>query len=139
MPDLEAMQRVRRLLEALPGVRVAWAQPAPGKARFGLAVSDPRTLARLVHLGCAVNMPLVAEVDWSCGHMYEHDDPGCIRYDLRVPVRPHESGDDDLTDLDIVEQVLTRELERLGLSAQDHKHAEPGAANRTSGEEAAGM
>ena len=113
MPDPEAVERVRRLLESLPGVRVAWTQPTPGTARFGLAVSDPRTLARLVHLGCAINMPLVAEVEWSCRTLYEHDDPGCIRYDLRVPVSAQDGSGDGL---ELVEQLLNEEAQRLRAS-----------------------
>ena len=110
VPDSEAVQRVRRLLESLPGVRIAWVQTPPGRARFGLAVSNLRTLARLVHLGCAINMPLVAEIDWACGAMYEHDDPGCIRYDLRVPVG---ADDGPGTGLMLVEELLTEEVQRL--------------------------
>ena len=120
---MEPVQRVCRLLEALPGVRVAWCQPMPGNARFGLAVSDPHTLARLVHLGCAVNLPLVAEVEWSCQSLYAHDDPACIRYDLRVPSGPPD--EEGWSELSMVAQLLAEELARLGLAAPD---AEPGAA-----------
>src|SRR5688572_22476155 len=111
MPDGDAVQRVRLLLESLPGVRVAWTQPSPGKFRFGLAISDPRTLARLVHLGCAVNMPLVAEIDWACQAEYEHDDPTCVRYDLRVPVADGDGPGDGLA---LVEELLVEVVQRLG-------------------------
>ena len=105
------MQRVSRLLEALPGVRVAWARPNAGTVRFGLAVSNPRTLARLVHLGCAINMPLMAEVDWSCQALYAHDDPACVRYDLRVPVSAADGPGDGLA---LVEQLLAEWVQQLG-------------------------
>jgi hypothetical protein len=81
----------------------------PHMARFGLAVSNPRTLARLVHLACAINMPLMVGVDRSCRALYEHDDPGCIRYDLRVPV-VNEDGPNE--GLGLVEQLLAEEVRR---------------------------
>ena len=56
-------------------------------------------------------MPLVAEVDWSCQALYEHDDPGCIRYDLRVPVSPDDGPGDGLG---LVEQLLAEWVEHLG-------------------------
>ncbi len=99
-----ANARVRDLLASLPGVRVMWVQPSSDFVRFGLSVSDQRLLARLVHLGCAINMPLVAEVDWSCQSLYSHEDPECIRYDLRVPVSPEDGPNDGLG---LVEQLLT--------------------------------
>jgi len=75
-----------------------------------MAVSDPRTLARLVHLACAINMPLVAEVEWSCQALSTHDDPGCIRYDLRVPASPDDGSNDGLG---LVEQLLAEWVQQL--------------------------
>ncbi len=122
-PDGDGVERICRLLESLPGVRVAWSRLMPGRARFGLAVSDPRTLARLVHLAYAINMPLVVEVDWSCQALYRHDDPACIRYDLRVPVTV---ADGPGMGLALVEELLAEEVQQLAsLRLPD---AEPGAA-----------
>jgi hypothetical protein len=83
--DHNAVARVSGLLTQLSGVRVVWSRPAPGVDRFGLEVKDARSLARLVHIACATNTPFGVEVDWNCKDFYTHDDPACIRYDLRVP------------------------------------------------------
>ncbi len=105
MEDDGTITRVERLLGTLPGVRVEWVQPQPplGRVRFGLAVSDPRTLARLVHLACGINVPVAVEVDWGCSSI-GHDDPGCVRYDFRVPVGP---GDERLG---LLAQLLAEEV-----------------------------
>jgi len=116
--DEGTQRRICQLLEAFPSVRVVWCQPAPGMHRFGLAVADARILARVIHLACAINMPMVAEIDWACSAAFNHDAPDCVRYDLRVPIRTLTSND-DLADINILEQVLVRELARLGLNVPD--------------------
>ena len=108
MIDHDTNARVERLFGSLPGVRVAWVQPqrSLGRVRFGLAVSDPRTLSRLVHLACWINVPVSVEIDWACRS--RHDDPACVRYDFRVPV-----GADDER-LGLLEQLLSEEAGRPG-------------------------
>ncbi|OWK38581.1 hypothetical protein [Fimbriiglobus ruber] len=78
-------------------------QPSLARVRFGLAVSDSQTLGRLVHLSCAINVPVAVEVDWACSFS-RHDDPGYIRYDFRVPIDP---GDERL---ELLEQLLDEEV-----------------------------
>ncbi len=95
-----ANARIRDLLGALPGVRVDWVRPSADRVRFGLAVLDARTLSRLVHLACSINVPVAVEVDWSC--RCRGTDPACVRYDLRVPV-----GEDDER-LRLLEELLPR-------------------------------
>ena len=98
MADEGINARVGQLFGMLPGVRVAWLQPnaSLGSVRFGLQITDLRTLNRLVHLACLINVPVSVEIDWECDSS-RHDDPQCLRYDFRVPVGP---DDERLTDLE---------------------------------------
>ena len=102
-----AHARVRDLFRALPGVRVDWVSSTPKSVRFGLAVSDPNTLSRLVHLACSINLPVHVEVDWAC--QSDHDDPACVRYDFRVPVGTADEPDDRL---ELLEKALADEVSR---------------------------
>ncbi len=121
MTDERINARVGKLFEMLPGVRVAWLEPNPslGCVRFGLAVEDSRTLSRLVHLARLINVPVHVELDWNCLSS-SHDDPKCLRYDFRVPVRT----DDDR--LIVLADLLVEESERLALLRQSL--AEPDVA-----------
>jgi hypothetical protein len=104
MNDDDVRSRLKQLLASLPGVRITWFEPAlpatsgryAGHARYGMEINNARTLSQIVHLACSVNVPLAVETDWNCGDPSRHDDPSCIRYDLRV----------EPSDLDALEQVL---------------------------------
>jgi hypothetical protein len=106
-------ERVSRLFAILPGVRIAWVEPtaALGCVRFGLQVSDPKTLTQLVHLARFVNVPVSVEVDWNC-NVFGHDDPACLRYDFRVPIGPDDERLSDLENLliEMTEGYAKREL-----------------------------
>jgi len=106
----DPLQRVAGLFGALPGVRVTRSYAFPGGAVIAFAASDQRTLARLIHLGVAINMPLQAEVEGSCRALYTHDDPGCVRYSLCVPVS---AGDGPNEGLGLVEQLLAEWAQQL--------------------------
>ncbi len=94
--------RIRDLFNALPGVKIDWVQPAPGIVRFGLAVSDSRTLSRLIHMATLINVPVAVEVAWAC--RCGGTDPDCVRYDFRVPTK---EGDERL---ELLEERLRRLL-----------------------------
>jgi hypothetical protein len=116
----DRIERVKALLESLPGVRMAWCQPdmPPGRVRFGMAITDPRTLSRVVHLACAHNLTLAVEVDWNCGPIHLHDDPACIRYDLRVGTAVRGDEPSELEDL---EGALPRERDVLRRTSDNEK------------------
>src|SRR5215467_13038961 len=80
----DSLAQVKRLLGLLPGVELAWVHPTPTTIRLGLIVRDERSLALLAHVVVAANVALTIEVAWDCPG--GHEDPNCIRYDLRVPV-----------------------------------------------------
>ena len=104
------IERVRELLEMLPGLTVTATYGSTGivRAGFVLKVSNPRTLAKLVHLGCAMNMPVRAEVDEKCGDLYQHDDPNCVRYTLSVP---WDDADKRGCGILLIEELLMEEVE----------------------------
>ena len=92
MDNDDLPSQVKELLASFPGVRVAWFEPTlpttsgsyAGYARYGLEISNASTLSRIVHLACSVNVLVAVETDWNCRTSSQHDDPACIRYDLRV-------------------------------------------------------
>src|SRR5437868_3295572 len=113
-PD-DSLTHVKRLLELLPGVHLAWTQKTPTLLRLGLSIIDTRSLAILAHVVVAANVPMYVEVAWDCPG--GHDDPDCVRYDLRVPV---ESGAfDPPSNLQLVGGMLARKLKERGLLPQD--------------------
>ncbi len=109
---LEIQERVKYLFETFHGVKVAWIkiQPSREYIRFGLAISNARSLSRLVHISCIVNVPLHVEVDWSCCDWGNHDDPDCVRYDFRIPLPSKDNEDEDR--LYYLEEVLTNQVSR---------------------------
>ena len=110
----KSVEHVQRLLALLPGVRLTWTQMPPNFIRLGLAITDARSLAMLAHIVVAANVSLGVEVDWHCPDG-GHDDPDCVRYDLRVPL---ESGPfDPPSNLQLVGGMLARKLRDRGLLA----------------------
>ena len=105
MTDSEVIDELSALLSLLPGVSIAWKQNPPGLYRIGLRVGDYRSLALLVHWQC--NFVIAVESDWNCSA--SHDDPACLRYDLRIPDRS--SGIESY----VVGQYLLGYLESHGL------------------------
>jgi len=102
----ESLCHVKRLLGLLPGVTLAWERVTPTMIRLGLAISEPRSVSVLAHVAVSANIPLQVEVDWNCAG--GHDDPACVRYDLRVPV---EQGPfDPPSDLQLFGALLARRL-----------------------------
>ena len=83
-----------------------------------MEITDPRTLSRLVHLARAHNFVFAVEVDWDCGPMHLHDDPSCIRYDLRIKTA---AGEDEPSELEDLEHALPRERELLRRKSNDTK------------------
>jgi hypothetical protein len=114
----ESLAHVKRLLGLLPGVDLAWVQKTPSLIRLGLTIRAPRSLAVLAHVAVAANVPLHVEVDWECRG--EHDDPECVRYDLRVPIDtvPFQPP----SNLQLVGGMLARKLKDCG--ALDAKEAD---------------
>jgi hypothetical protein len=111
-PD-ESLTHVMRLLSLLRGAELAWAQKSPNFIRLGLMIREPRSLAILAHIAVAANIPLNVEVAWDCPG--GHDDPACVRYDLRVPLEdgPFEAP----SNLQMVGGMLARKLKRDGILA----------------------
>jgi hypothetical protein len=112
----ESLAHVKRLLGMLPGVTLAWAQATPTVIRLGLAISEPRSVSVLAHVVVTANIPMCVEVAWDCAG--GHDDPECVRYDLRVPV---EQGPfDPPSNLQLFGGLLARKLKDRGvLPAQE--------------------
>jgi hypothetical protein len=71
--DEASLAQVKRLLELLPDVQLAWAQKTPAWIRLGLIIRTPRSLALLAHVAIAANVPLHVEIVWICPG--DHDDP----------------------------------------------------------------
>jgi hypothetical protein len=91
-------------------VRVTWVRKTATKLRIGLAIEDPNSLAILAHIVVAANVPMGVEVAWACPG--RHDDPHCVRYDLRLPV---ESGPiQPPSELQLLGGMLARELKEGG-------------------------
>lgn len=82
-PD-DSLTHVKRLQELLPGVHLTWEQKTSSFLRLGLAIGDPQSLSVLAHIVVAANIPMNVEVAWDCPG--KHEDPNCVRYDLRVPI-----------------------------------------------------
>src|SRR5437016_5017458 len=107
----DTLSNVKHLLGMLPGVRLAWEQRRPTLIRLGLAIGDQRSLSLLAHVVVAANVPLSVEVAWDCPG--GHDDPECVRYDLRVPI---ETGPvDPPSSLQVVGGTLARKLKDRGV------------------------
>jgi hypothetical protein len=112
----ESLAQVKRLLGLLPGVELTWVRKSPLLIRIGLAVRDPHSLALLAHTTVASNMPLRVEVAWD-SPFGGHDDPNCVRYDLRVPV---ETGPfEPPSNLQMVGGLLARKLKDRGMLNAD--------------------
>ncbi len=111
MSDDETLTHVKRLLGLLNGVELAWSQRTPTNIRLGLAIRDPRSLALLAHVTGAANVPLHVETHWRCHEV--HDDPNCMRYDLRVPLES--TPCDPPSNLQLVGGMLARQLKERGL------------------------
>jgi len=110
-PD-ETLNHVKRLLQLLPGVRIAWVQKSTTCFRIGLAIGDAHSLAILAHIAVASNVPMGLEVAWDCPGV-RHDDAECVRYDWRIPV---ETGPfDPPSELQLVGGILARRLKDRGL------------------------
>jgi len=105
MTNKEIINDLSDLLCLLPGVSVAWKQKTLGFYRIGLRVEDYKSLALLVHFHC--NFVIAVEADWDCS--VSHDDPTCLRYDLRIPDRSSSSQSY------VLGQCLIDSLERRGL------------------------
>jgi hypothetical protein len=111
----DSLAKMKHLLGLLPGVRLAWVQNTPSLIRLGLAISDQHSLALLAHVVVAANISLSVEIAWDCPG--GHDDPDCVRYDLRVPV---ESGPfDPPSNLQLVGGMLARKLKDRGVLGVD--------------------
>lgn len=107
----DSLVHVKRLLGLLPGVTLAWTQKTPTVRRLGLAINDAYSLATLAHVVVAANVPMNIEVAWDCPG--GHDDPNCVRYDLRIPI---ETGPfDPPSNLQLVGGMLARKLKDRGL------------------------
>jgi hypothetical protein len=113
-PD-DSLAHVKRLLGLLPGVKLTWVQKGPTLVRLGLAVDDPKSLAILAHVVVAANVPMNVEVAWDCPG--GHDDPGCIRYDWRVPIES--SPFDPPSNLQLIGGMLARKLKDRGQLSAD--------------------
>ena len=107
----ESLAHVKRLLGLLPGVDLAWVQKAPTLIRLGLTIRAPCSLAVLAHVAVAANVPLHVEVDWECPG--GHDDPDCVRYDLRVPIET--VAFEPPSNLQLVGGMLARKLKNCGV------------------------
>ena len=107
----ESLIHIKRLLRLLPGVELAWVQDSPTMTRIGLAIREQRSLAILAHVIVNANVPLNVEVAWDCPG--GHDDPDCVRYDLRVP-RETEPFDPP-SNLQLVGCMLARKLKVRGM------------------------
>ena len=105
MTDNEIIDEICSLLCLLPGVSVVWKQKPPGIYRIGLRVEDSKSLALLVHMHW--NFIIAVESDWNCS--MSHDDPSCLRYDLRIPDRSSS------IESYVVGQNLIDDLESRGL------------------------
>lgn len=110
MPEQVAAE-VKRLLGLLPGVEVTWVQKTPTLVRLGLAIRDQRSLSLLAHVTVAANVPLHVETDWACPGV--HDNPECVRYDLRVPVEA--APCEPPSTLQLVGGMLAQQLKQRGL------------------------
>lgn len=102
MNDEETVDEVVRLLEMLPGTRLMWRQESPTMVRLGMQILDPHSVSTLAHIVTWTNTPLEVEIDWTCSS--KHDAPECVRYDLRVPVRPDQ--DDPIEQLKLIGKCL---------------------------------
>ena len=104
MTDPEVVDELCSLLCLLPGVSIAWKQtPHPGY-RIGLKIDDARSLSLLVHCNKHWNILFCVEAEWSCTE--PHDEPSCLRYDLRIPAWENAC---------VVGQVLIGRLRSRGL------------------------
>jgi hypothetical protein len=115
----ESLEHVKRLLGLLPGVTLAWGQVTKATIRLGLVISDPRSVSLLAHVAVSANIPLHVDVAWGCPG--GHDDPACVRYDLRVPVEqgPFEPP----SNLQLFNGLLARKLKDRGaLPSQETDH-----------------
>lgn len=110
MTDAEIADELCDLLGLLPGVSIAWRRTGCPGFRIGLQIDDVRSLALLVHCNVHWNVRFGVEVAWHCSE--PHDEPGCLRYDLRIPDR---SSDE----IYVVGQVLIDRLESRGLLTPD--------------------
>lgn len=113
------MTKQSRLLELLPGVRVAWVRSAPSLVRIGLAVRSLSSLAHLAHIALAANVLLVVEADWHW--QGGNDDPECLRYDMRVS--SENEPEEPPSNLQVVGTYLVRCLERNGRLSSDEAKA----------------
>ena len=109
MTDKEVIDELSALLNLLPGVSVAWKQNPLGFYRIGLRVEHHKSLAFLVHLHW--NFVIAVEADWNCS--LSHDDPACLRYDLRIPDRSSS------IESYVVGQDLIKYLETSGLLSHE--------------------
>jgi hypothetical protein len=112
----DSVAQVKGLLGLLPGVELTWAQKSPAILRLGLAIREPRSLAILAHVAAAANVPLHVEVARECPG--RHDDPDCVRYDLRVPIEtaPYEPP----SNLQLMGGMLALKLKGSGLLDADN-------------------
>ena len=85
MTDAEILDELCELLCLLPGVSVAWKQTTRPGLRIGLRIEDARSLALMVHCNAHWNILFCVEKDWNCSE--PHDDPDCLRYDVRIAHR----------------------------------------------------
>ncbi len=82
-------------------------------ASIRFAIDDQRTLGRVVHLAWIANVAVRAEVDWECVDSL-HDDPSCVRYELRFP-----RAMTDFEQIELFGGLVAQELERLGVPVPD--------------------
>jgi hypothetical protein len=107
----DSLAHVKRLLGQLPGVTLAWERVTGTMIRLGFAIREPRSVSLLAHLAVSANIPLNVEVAWDCPG--GHDDPACVRYDLRVPI---EQGPfDPPSNLQVFGGLLVRTLKVRGV------------------------
>jgi hypothetical protein len=111
----ETLTHVKRLLDLLPGVKLAWVQKSPALLRLGLSIDDVHSLAILAHIVVAANVPLNVEVAWDCPG--KCDKPECVRYDWRIPI---ESGPfDPPSNLQLIGGMIAQRLAENGRLPQD--------------------
>ena len=107
----ESLAHVKRLLSLLPGVTLAWARVTRTMIRLGLAISEPRSVSVLAHVVVSANIPLHVEVAWDCRG--GHDEPECVRYDVRVLVE--QEPFDPPSNLQLFGGLLARKLKDRGV------------------------
>jgi hypothetical protein len=83
MKEDEALEDFARLLSLLPGVTIAWTQAWADYLRVGIKIEDRHSLGLLAQLNQHWNVQFGVETDWNCAG--GHDEPSCLRYDLRIP------------------------------------------------------